>query len=320
MPWLALLAGVSFVACATAPLATYAVTLAAFGGAHVLTELRYVDRRFGARLAGPLWAGIAGLLAVVVFGRIAPWLDLLPRRATVDLELWMIAALALVVIPWTARRAGLATPAALAVAGVVLVGLSASPAHTLLAFAVLHNLTPVGFLADALDGPARRGALAWSAVAFAGLPLLLATGLPATAAAAVGLWAPDASPLPTGPLGGHLGAYLPRAWHDAPWAAWAFSGVVFAQCMHYVVVIGVLPQLDAADTSPGRWIGRVPVVPFTIATVALCAALFAGHTVDFHGARGVYGVIAAVHAWIEVPVLLVALSAASLPAAAPARS
>ena len=42
--------------------------------------------------------------------------------------------------------------------------------------------------------------------------------------------------------------------------------------------------------------------------VLLSAVAFVGYAVDFKVARSWYGLAAAVHAWVEVPVLLLALA------------
>lgn len=307
---LGLLIGLALVASVTLPLLTYSVTLAVFGTAHVATELRYVDRRFGGRLVGVWGAAVAGLLGGVVLTRVGPKLGWFDAPAGQEAELALVVVLAGLVVPWTAKASGLAAGTAALVAVALLLGVSFSPMHTLLFLACLHNWTPLGFLAEA-----RRAWLPGAVAVFLGLPLLVATGLPAAAAEAVGLWHPDLTVLPTGPLGKQLGAYLPPAWHDAPWATHAFSALVLAQCLHYIAVIGVLPAIQPGPEAGAAWIGRVPVGAFVGGVVALCALGLVGYAADFGVARGWYGVAAAVHAWLEVPVLLVALGGAAVPGA-----
>ena len=58
------------VACVVWPLATYTTTLAVLGLPHVLVELRYVQRRFGARLA----RGTAASMAALAMPRATPTL------------------------------------------------------------------------------------------------------------------------------------------------------------------------------------------------------------------------------------------------------
>jgi hypothetical protein len=54
------------IAAVAAPLLVYSLTLAMFGAAHVLSELRYVDRRFGRGLGLPYAAVMGALLAGAV--------------------------------------------------------------------------------------------------------------------------------------------------------------------------------------------------------------------------------------------------------------
>jgi len=161
---------------------------------------------------------------------------------------------------------------------------------------VLHNLTPVGFVADALAGGPRRRALVIAAIVFAVVPLVIASGLPFAALHRLGLAAPELTVLPVGPLEPHMRAYLPDELLGASWALHAFSACVFLQCAHYLAVIDVLPRmLQSPPTTRFAWI---------VGALALAAlALF---IVDFADARRSYGVIAAVHAWVEIPLLLLA--------------
>ncbi len=136
----------------------------------------------------------------------------------------------------------------------------------------------------------------WGALLFLGVPLLIATGLPFDLLSLWGWTAPDMSFLPTGPLSAHLGAYLPPELQGRPWAAHAFTGVVFAQCMHYAAVLHVLPRFQGGVTTPR----------FGVGVVVVTAALFLLFAGDFADGRRWYGVAAAVHAWVELPILMLA--------------
>jgi hypothetical protein len=287
--------------CAVAwPLATYTLTLAAFGLAHVLSELRFVALRFGPRLASDLRRALVGLVVLVALGRLARRFDVVDAFTADIVELLLGIALVVVVVP-TLARAGRARVLLATSVGVLLaLGIAFSPIHALLAIAVLHNLTPVGFLAEALEGGARRRALATAAVVFAGVPVVILSGLPFAALQSAGLAAPELVVLPAGPLALHMRAYLPDDLLSATWALHAFSACVFLQCAHYLAVIDVLPRLVAAPGPRFGWFlvvaGAVAFVPFAL---------------DFIQARQGYGVLAAVHAWIEVPLLLLATVAAA---------
>jgi len=77
-----------FAAFATmAPLAAYTTALALFGLPHVLSELRYVDRRFGRRLSLSYLAPIAALLAVIVAARACVVFGAAPAEVGAPVEL-----------------------------------------------------------------------------------------------------------------------------------------------------------------------------------------------------------------------------------------
>src|ERR1700733_11190144 len=67
---------VAFVVTVALPLATYTTALALFGVAHVLSELSYVDRRFGARLGADKALRIGLPILVAVIARAAATLGL----------------------------------------------------------------------------------------------------------------------------------------------------------------------------------------------------------------------------------------------------
>lgn len=280
------------------PLLTYTLSLAAFGLAHVLWELHYVRARFGPRLEVSLKRLLGALLLAVVALRVSRIGDVTSTSTSGALELLVVVALCAAVLPalWSLRRRNAVLGAALVL--LLGAGLAISPVGTLLLLAVLHNLTPVGLLVEAAPPGHRRRTLAGAAAVFVGVPLLIATGLPYATlhAAAPALLAAEASVLPAGPLQAHLSAYLPRAWHSSGWALHAFSALVFAQCAHYAAVIHVLPRhLDERErlTSRQRY-----------AIAAACAILFIAFALDFGQTRSWYGVAAAVHAWIELPILI----------------
>lgn len=291
---------------AAMPLFVYSTTLATFGLAHVLSELRYVDGRFGPRVGRRLrlWLG-ALLLAVVLsrIGRIAGWLQ---GDWVTAMELGFVLALGAGALPALRGAGPMAWIVALTALGGLAAGLIVSPLAAMMTLAVLHNWTPLGFVAEALRGAERRRAMAIGALVFGLVPALLASGLPIRALDAAGLYFPELTLLGTGPLAKNLYVYVPRAWHDSALAAPLFSAVVFAQCMHYATVIHVLPALDG-QTRTGPLSGLRPGVFFG-GVLALGTLLLFGFTQDFGQARSVYGVAAAVHAWVEVPLLILALA------------
>lgn len=297
----ALIVAASFVSSVVAPLLTYTTTLAAFGLAHVLSELRFVRQRFGPRIARSISRSFAILLGGVVLCRLLALGGVASKSTLGSIELGLVIALTLSILPalWqhsSARIAGLLLPALLVIGAIF------SPVHTLLLLAVLHNLTPAGFIAEVTAGRERRAWMMGMGMIFVVAPALIAVGLPWQLTHAVGLDLPNATLLPVGVLSEHLGAYLPRSIQHRPWAQHAFSAIVFTQCMHYLMVIHVLPRLLGESERDGiderAWRGGL---------VALSAMLLVFFWFDFKTARSVYGIAAAVHAWIELPLLMLAL-------------
>lgn len=286
------------------PLATYTLTLAAFGLAHVLAELRYVDLRFGRRLGRALaWAMVVAL-AGIVLARLGSIAGLLTGPAAIAVELGCGLSLVALVLPslWRTRPwAGvIGLVAAIGLALAILV----APAAGLLTIAVLHNLTPVGFVLEATSGSARRRAAWWCLVVFVAIPLVIVMGWGWWIVASAGIAAPEASPLGYGPLQEAMRAYLPVQRLPPVLALHLFSACVFLQCAHYVTVLGVMPRLLSAGARGRlRWPGPRAWLLVLGATV-LALLPFA---LDFAEARRGYGVLAAVHAWVELPLLLLAL-------------
>ncbi len=292
----------AFALATAAPLATYTLALAIFGLPHVLSELRYVDYRFAPRIDATRKAVFVACLGGIVLGRLAFSADLVAAWQTVTLELMLNAGMAAAVLPLVGRRP------AVAVLVFLLFALAwRFPFQTLALLAVAHNLTPVAFLADAMQGAARRRMLRLAAIVFVALPALIISGLPQAWLARVGLFAPDLSAFDVGPLALHLGIYLPAELHGASWATAAFSAAVFAQLMHYAAVIDWLPRLIPKE--PTRTMLRWPRAHvFWVSVAAAALAMLALFAIDYYSARIVYGLAAAVHASIEIPLIAVALA------------
>ena len=309
--WL-FLGGVALVAtfaATIAPLATYALTLAAFGLVHVFTELRYVDRRFSPRLPFGLTAAWLGLIGLIVLLRVWRMASDAPWEAAPALELGLVSLLALLALPvlraapWPRRLVGAGVVAALAY------GAWRAPVTTLVILAVLHNLTPIGFLAERFEGRGRWTWLAGAFVLFLVVPFLIAGGVSDALTDRLGWSMRSDGPLGTGTLDQHLGVFVPAHLHARFGAAWLFAAAAYLQCMHYAVVIGLLPRLEPAEAGAAdvyvRWPGRRTWLAIL---VGVAAVGFAYYVHDFRDARTVYGLFALVHAWVEVPVLLAAMA------------
>jgi hypothetical protein len=288
-----------------APLAVYSLTLAAFGLPHVLSELRYVDRRFGRSLGVARVAVMAALLAAIVTARAAAILHLLRPEIEAPLELALVALLAL-----TAARGGLITRTiAIGVALVIGVLAIVDPFETTVGFSILHNLTPLGFLWQLAPRARRPAVMAWALAAFVGLPLVVATGAPRLLLAGLVGGGAGLDPLAAGPIWADLPVYVPQGLISSVHAIDLFTASVVAQQAHYAAVILVLPCL-LSRWSPGAQ-GLIPwprgLIFFSVAA-ALAVCAFGGFALNFAGARALYSLAAAVHAWIEIPILGIALT------------
>lgn len=292
----------AFIAAVALPLATYTAALALFGPVHIGSELRYLDYRFGARLGVAHARRLAVLLVLAFAARLAGTVGWLPWQWAAPAEIVFAATAVLTLL----RLPGPRRWAAVGLASLLVTGASIAPFATLLLLAVTHNLTPLGFLAERLRGQQRRQALVLGGVGFLVVPLLIASGLPFAWLADAGLAAPDVSAFRTaGTLEANLGVYVPEWALGRDWALHAFSASVFAQCMHYVAVIGILPRLLPQASKP---ILPWPGAPwFVMASVAAGGAALLGFALDFESARKVYALVALLHAWLELPLLLFAL-------------
>jgi hypothetical protein len=280
--------------------------VAAFGLPHVLSELRYVDERFSARTSILPLGIIGALVGIIAALRVASSASILGSYDATLAELALGGVLALTAA-WFMRKWKLA---GLAVALAFGVGVVYAPIPTFLVWAWVHNLTPLGFIAEATEGDERRKLLATLSIFFLIVPALVATGVFHQAAFALtGINAasgPSAFGADTRPLGSFL---WPGASVESDVAL--FSAAVVAQSMHYVAVILFLPRLitqrpDLATSAPlVPWPRKWSMFAWGIA--GLAAAAFVVYAVDYSSARSAYGVAAAIHAWIELPVFLLAL-------------
>lgn len=290
------------------PIAIYALTLAVFGWPHVATEWRYVCARFGARLTRPLiltW-GIALLILVIGRAAMAGHLRLPWPNAAVEVSL--LAVMSAATLPLAAgrdfRRGLTAVLLTVAFASAFLI----SPAIALGILAFLHNLTPLGFLAERFTGRERRRVLGLASIVFIAAPIgvfFLARdrfdadlGAPLISRWFGGFGVPEA----------HFASFMPARLIDRPIALGIFAAAAYLQCAHYAVVLHVLPRLLPEADRP-----RSRRTDFLIGAVAVFLTLYFMR--DFAAARALYAVAAGVHAWIEWPLF----AAIPLLAAAPAR-
>ncbi|AKG21591.1 hypothetical protein [Calothrix sp. 336/3] len=292
------------------PLATYTFTLATFGLTHVLTELHYVNNRFHQRLGNSLRLRISQLLLLVICFRSLQVFGLIPNWISIALELSCVVGLVALVIPILAKKNWRLGVFATLLCIILAVGIFWSATLTLLLFAILHNITPVGFIAEKLRGWQRNRALFACTVVFFLIPLVILSGIPYDFLSSMGLVTLEASLFPTGGLEFHLGAFVPKQLHNPVIAIHAFSAGVFLQSMHYAVVIGVLPKWENTNQfrTNNDFLKNYDKKQFRWFVTFLSALFFVGFTISFTNTRAVYGIVAAVHAWVEIPILLLALA------------
>jgi hypothetical protein len=293
---------ITIVGVSVAPIVTFVLMISAFGLPHVIYELRYCDERFSSRTSRSLLAMLGVLLGLIALGRVGNGMHWIPSSIFVPMELGLGAALALIAAYHMRQHKWLG-----ALIGIVFtIGATYFPLETFLIWAWLHNLTPVGFVAEATRGEER---LKWMAVLF--VPFVVLPGLVATGVfhqmigqliSAPGLYTSSifgAGDIP-------LMSFLPPQSYDLN----LFSAAVVAQAMHYVAVIVLLPRLQQAQgrAEPAHTLVAWPdwrSFAFLVAVIA--AVAFGIYAVSYTDAKAGYAVAAAIHAWIELPILLMAL-------------
>ena len=286
----------SAAAAVIAPIWTYAISLSLFGLPHVLVELRYVDERFAARIPRNLIIGLICGLTGIVLIRAFGLLGAGSSDERITLELVFGGCLVACVLPLL-RHAKIA-PLAIGVIGGLMFGVAYAPITTLVTMALLHNLTPVGFLAERLHGTERRRAMAICTIVFGIIPAAILL-LPASTMMLTG-------PLTVGHLEDHISSFVPPALLGTSIADRLFAAAAFLQCMHYAVVMHVLPRLSGGTETTASVISWPKHRLFTAAVVTIGLLMTIGFIANFRSARSVYSMFAAVHAWIEIPVLLLA--------------
>lgn len=298
----AVAAVVTIIGVSVAPIVTFVLMISAFGLPHIIYELRYCDERFSSRASRPLLAILGVLVSVIALGRVGNGMHWIPSSLFVPMELVLGATLALVAAyhmrqhQWLGALIGL----------VFTVGATYFPLETFLAWAWLHNLTPVGFVAEATRGEERLKWMVVLVVPFVVLPGLVATGMFQQAmgllVSAPGLYASSVFGAGDVPLM----SFLPPQSYDLN----LFSAAVLAQAMHYVAVIVLLPRLLQAQgrTAPAHTLVSWPDWrSFAFLVAAIAAIAFGIYAVSYTDAKAAYAVAAAIHAWIELPILLMAL-------------
>jgi hypothetical protein len=272
------------------PLTTYATTLATFGIAHVAIELRYIDSRFHARLAPNtelilviLLISIALLRWCGVLGTIAPNLAHL-LELSCGLGLVLLATHQVWINNWRRGAIGIA------IATLLGYGIVRDPIATSVIVAIVHNLTPIGFILERQQFKPKP--TIWiCGLLFGLLPFLILI---------YQFGSIDRLSIEINPT--YLSAFIAPSWQQLPIAYPLFSAVAFLQCLHYAIVIGLFSQW-----TPPRTDSLIPwLAPkyfyLLLGLVSICLLGYFQHS--FALARAVYGVVASIHAWLEIPLLI----------------
>ncbi|GJD18308.1 hypothetical protein RIVM261_032640 [Rivularia sp. IAM M-261] len=289
------------------PLATYTFTLAVFGFAHVATELRYINNRFNRRLNSDLHFQIIQLLLIIFLLRVLQVCGIVSSLICILLELSCVIGLIILVIPTLINKNWLFGTCGIILCIALMIGVYMAPTLTLLLFAVLHNITPVGFIAEKLRGIERNRAIIACFIVFFLIPLIIVSGLPYKLFSSINFISLEASLIQAGGLENNLAAYIPKQMHNQKIAIDAFSAAVFLQCMHYAVVIGILNKWNNHSQLIKANNPQKHQKLFSLLTILISTLLFFGFVNSFAKTRAIYGIVAAIHAWIEIPILLLSL-------------
>ena len=275
------------------PLTTYVMTLSTFGIAHVAIELRYIDSRFHQRLGGNIEPRLLWLVLSIAILRLCGIFGWMDGRLAQILELSIGLGLVMLATHHLSRQSWRQGLIGVAVGWILGMGILVDSIATSVIFAIFHNLTPIGFILERQGLTSRR--VLWScATIFGLLPLLILLY--------------QSFPLPHLPIENnlsYLGAFVAPAWQQSPLAYPLFSAVAFLQCMHYGVVIGLFSQWTPKQSPT--------LIPWFLNTyfylvlvgISICLFIFFQHS--FILTRAFYGVVASIHAWIEIPLLLLSL-------------
>lgn len=277
------------------PFSTYSVSLAIFGVPHVIVELRYIDSHFHARISQLFESIMVTGLLIIATIRYLYLCGFFTVQFTSIIELCLVLFLAIgatyLIFKKNLKSAIVSSILTIAIC----IGIWFSPLTTLIIFAILHNLTPIGFIAKQFQAqPQQKKALLLCSCIFFILPLVVF----------LSRWT-MVHQVQLGNYTSYLNAFVPSELQQKTIALPLFSAVTFLQCMHYAVVIGLFSGWTTwqADTLV-PW----PNPKYFLRTILAVSAFFSiGFTYSFLGTRAIYSIVAAIHAWVEIPLLLISL-------------
>lgn len=284
------------VAAIAAPLQLYLVALIVFGLPHVLWEMNWIRHTYRHSLPTRWWMAIFSILLLQAAARLGTWANALPAEVTMVVDLITLTLLAFIAARIVHRHGGprpwLAAIIAVA-AGIGLIAAvdASSVAGVLLLLAVVHNFTPLALVPSnqrLSRAPARHTlgllfALPWLAM----VVVLMGTSIQAPSVVEStlnGTWMPGEAVW--------LQQHIPLGFQAA------LSELVLSQCLHYYCVLRLLPSTLKPDVSR-QW------QTWALVASALLSLYF---IFDFASARRLYSVASGVHAWLELPLILLLLS------------
>jgi hypothetical protein len=304
--WAIILIILSAVASLFYPIATYLSTLSLFGVAHVFIELRYIDAKYFTFLKKQVnvsfifW--LVNLLLAIAALRCLILLNWLPHSIGLGLELCCGLGLVLLAarVLWQQIKVVdsleiiVRLGVTLAIATLLVLGIVQSPITTLVILAILHNLTPIGFI---YHHPNRHHFHWFGCIFMFGvLPLLIFCGRWLAVS-----W--YSSPIMTSY---YMATFVPPALQHSQFAEPLFAAVTFCQCMHYLVVLGLF-----SEWTPSNSDSLIPwMCPqwFYLAVLFVSTLFLFAFQTSFFTTRAFYSVLASIHAWVEIPLLLVLLT------------
>lgn len=277
--------------CAIAfPFTTYATTLATFGIAHVAIELRYIDSRFHQNLCTNIEMRLVQLVLAIALLRCCSIFGLIGVELAYLLELFCGVGLVLLATHHLFQHSWRLGLFGFAVSFLLGIGIIKDPIATLVILAIIHNLTPIGFILEQQRSQQIRTLLICGLI-FGLMPLLiiLLVSLPI-------------ANLPLEINQNYLSAFVAPSWQKLSIAYPLFSAATFLQCMHYAAVIGLFSQWtnERANTLLS-WVSS-KYFYCLLGGISVCFLIAFQHS--FVLTRAFYGIVAAIHAWLEIPLLL----------------
>lgn len=274
------------------PFATYATTLATFGIAHVAIELRYIDSRFHQQLDRTLESRLAILLIAIAWWRCCAIFGWLAAEIAHILELSCGLGLVLLTTQYLGGYNRQLILPGIILSSLLGMGIVRDPIATSVILAIVHNLTPIGFILDRQDSKYSRSLLITSGLVFGAIPLLIFFWQLLHSIGQIDLVTNSV----------YLNAFVTPSWQKLAIVYPLFSAVVFLQCMHYLAVIGLFSQWTS-DLAP-TLLPWVTSKSFYIILGGISICLLVAFQYNFGLTRSLYGIVASIHAWLEIPLLL----------------